>query len=330
MCAHSLIDTTMGNPIRQEDYVRQFAEAYKQHNGSRFPVICVYNEGNMLNDLELPFEALADIIRIIKEGGARRLIIESRTEYISREKMAQLISACDGLELEIGIGLESVNEFVRRAILQKEMTLPAFERAVHVLKEYGARALAYVVLKPPFLSEAEAIRDTVDTATYAFTIGVDAISIEPIGVEPFTIIDRLHSAGLFRPAWLWSLITVANELFHLGEVRLGGLQFAPIPETLSKNCDTCDPVVIAAIRHYNLCYDPSPLLTLNHDCRVSWERETSGWRSTKLTDQVLRERAVTAYKSLLNNTISGIDAGLRVHSNRAWIDSVKEYGHVLG
>src|SRR5438309_1053021 len=46
-CAHALQQTTFGQPIAAEDYVQQFRAEYEAKGPENFPVVCIYNEGNM-------------------------------------------------------------------------------------------------------------------------------------------------------------------------------------------------------------------------------------------------------------------------------------------
>ncbi|RKX76096.1 MAG: hypothetical protein DRP87_12810 [Spirochaetes bacterium] len=59
------------------------------------------------------------------------------------------------------------------------------EEAVNLIEEYGFQSLAYILIKPPFLSEQEAIEEAIDTVKIAFELGFDAVSIEPLSVHEY-------------------------------------------------------------------------------------------------------------------------------------------------
>jgi radical SAM enzyme (TIGR01210 family) len=280
MCAHALQGTTFGTKITVEDYVSQFQREYEQQGPKRFPIVCIYNEGNMFFDGELPAEALSAMLGIIREYGvAKSVILESRTEYITSKTLEPIRKAIGpSIEIEVGIGFESVNDFIRNIILQKATSLRSYERSVRVLREHGFKSLAYVLVKPPFLTEAQALTDTVETGKYAFEIGVDVISLEPTGVEPYTIVQALYDWGEFTPPSLWTVLEATKRLAPLGEVRIGGLQFAPIPPVRSRTCDDdrCVERVLAAIRQYNMTYDIAALDSLDHKCREAWQSQIAG------------------------------------------------------
>jgi radical SAM enzyme (TIGR01210 family) len=265
-CRHALLGTA-GQRIDgvriPQMYVKQYLAAIEQFGLPE--VVCIYNEGNMLNRRELPAEQLQTIIRHLSDNGVKRVVLESRVEYMSDDVLAQLREDAGPMEVEIGIGLESVSHFVRNELFLKELSLGAYERTVARLRQHEIRSLAYVIIKPAFLNEAQGIADAVRTARYAFDVGTDAICLEPIGVEPKTVTERQYRRGLFEPCKLWSVIEVVKATHAWGEVRIGGFQFEPLPTTLPHNCHDCNPRVLNAISEYNRTYDLSVLTALGCD-----------------------------------------------------------------
>src|SRR5262245_25962681 len=260
-CRHALLGTAgqrVDGVYVDRMYVTQYLAAVAAHGLP--PVVCIYNEGNMLNDRELPHEQLWEITRHMAANGVKRFTLESRTEYMTDRTLAALKEAAGDMELEIGIGLESLSPFDRNELFLKELSLGSYERTVQRLRKHGIRSLAYVIIKPSFLNEAQGIADAVRTCRYAFDQGTDAISLEPIGVEPKTVTERMYERGLFEPCRLWSVIDVTAQTHPWGEIRIGGFQFEPLPTTLPHNCDHCNSRVLRAITEYNRTHDVAVLL----------------------------------------------------------------------
>jgi radical SAM enzyme (TIGR01210 family) len=199
--------------------------------------------------------------------------MESRPEFISTPLLQDIKKAAGSMEIEIAIGLESVSETIRNAIFLKGMSLRSYERSVETLRSNDMRTLSYVIIKPPFLTEGEGIEESISTARYAFATGSNVISLEPIGVETSSITEHLYKQGLFQPAKLWSMVYVMNETHSLGEIRLGGTQFAPRPTTLPMNCDDCTDIVVSRLETYNTTYSPSVLADLTCACKEAFERD---------------------------------------------------------
>ena len=256
-CRHWRIGTAGVRVEGSDIYWHQYLAAIAK-DGVR-PVVCLYNEGNVLNDRELPNDQLLRIVDHMRSCGVRRVVLESRPEYVTDAVLADLTTAAGPMEIEVGIGLESANDFIRNELFLKSTTLRGYERSIAKLRKYGMRSLAYVILKPSFLNEVQAIRDSLETARYAFDVGTDVVSFEPIGIEPHTVCEMMYEDGLYQPPWLWSALRVALDAHPLGEIRIGGYQYSPPPEHFPKNCDRCTSGVLEAIDVFNHTYDVSVL-----------------------------------------------------------------------
>jgi radical SAM enzyme (TIGR01210 family) len=154
--------------------------------------LCWYIEGNNLNPNEFPVYALEFGLRLFAELGIKRITIESRPQYITDRTLDVLenIAKSCNLEIEIGIGLETIDDNIRNYCVFKGFNLNAFKEAVERINErQNLRVLAYVLLKPPFISEAEAIVDVEKTIEEAFKLGVNAVSLEVMSIQEFTLVE---------------------------------------------------------------------------------------------------------------------------------------------
>jgi hypothetical protein len=268
-------------------YVKQFLTAVEKEEMP--PRLCLYNEGNILNPHEFPTEQLTKILNIARAKGARRVVLESRPEYITCSVLKRVREAIGNMEIEIGMGLESSNDFVRNELYLKSLDRGEYEHAICRLAEFDVMPMAYVTLKPPFLNEAQAIADAVKTAQYAFEVGTKIISLEPVGVEPHTITELLYDAGLFCPARLWSIIDVTLQISQFGgsrETRIGGFEFDPLPEIPPQNCQLCSPSIMQAFDQYNQTYDIDILKGLQCECYENYFCEV------KKLDRIINEEEV--------------------------------------
>jgi archaeosine synthase beta-subunit len=277
ICGH-ICGTTLGEPIPPEKIISQLeTELAHYGNFEDYPMLCLYNSGSFLNNDEIPTDVRKNIMRKINNiKGLKRLIIESRPEYITDEILNELEILTDNIEVEIGIGLETGNDLVRDVCINKGFTSEDFISVSRRLKKRKIKLLAYVLLKPPFLTEREGIMDTVETIKFAFNNGADIVSIEPVSVQDFTLTSFLYEAGYFRPPWIWSVMEVIKQTHNLGLVRLGGFEFFPIPKIFTHNCEECDPRVIKSIKDFNRTYD----ITVFNDvypcnCDKYWKRDLS-------------------------------------------------------
>lgn len=289
MCGHH--EGTPLEAVTAAQYLQQWQGVLSgtalEKDGVRFdmndyPVLCLYNLGSLLNPNEVPAEAVREIFRSLGSfPGVRKTIIESRAEYVVPAALENICGVYDGL-VEVGLGLESLTTDVRELCHHKNLPdIGVFEEAVRTLHAYGFRALAYVNQKPPFLTEKEAIDDAVRTAIYAFDAGADAVSIEPTSLQLNSLADELHSMGLYRVPWLWSVREVARGVMDRRkglrtDLRLGGYFDEEIlsgsqgtapgvsrnelfPHETAGNCSSCTPRMVSAVKSFNMTYDVASL-----------------------------------------------------------------------
>ena len=308
MCGH--YEGTTSIPVTVESYLKQWQSVLdgivEDKNGvnfnlNDFPILCIYNLGSFLNPKEIPLEASRAIFSSLNDyPGIKKVIIESRAEYINPESLKNIRDVYHGT-IEVGIGLESKNYTVRELCHHKNMPdLNEFTRSIKCLHDYGFKALAYVNQKPPFLTEKEAIIDASETSIYAFNQGVDAVSIEPTSIQSNSLTDLLTKRDEYRVPWLWSVIEVVRGIYdHFGnndkmDLRIGGYFDETVlsgsqgvasgverneifPYTTSGNCPDCNPRIIEAIKEFNRTYDPEILYSQKKcdHCYSQWEKEVA-------------------------------------------------------
>ncbi len=246
-------------------------------NLSRKPdVLCIYNGGSFLNPNEIALKVQLEIARRVKKHPTINLLfIESRPEFIQRDTIYPLQQILDPKLLEIGIGLEAVSEKVRNYYIRKGLSLHEYERAVRVAKSVGAKVLTYVLLKPPGLSEGKAIKEAKRTIEYALEMGSDEVSLSCTFVQEGTLLEELYKKGKYHPPWLWSIVEVVKETYHLaqGRVRIGSFFDEPPPIATPANCGECDSSVLTAIKRYNYRRKIESFFHLSCRCRDKWKKE---------------------------------------------------------
>ncbi len=120
-------------------------------NFKNHPVLCLYNMGSFLNDYEIPSKARKEILEIInKNKDIKKITLESRPEYVTKEHLEELKKLIPNKMIEIGMGLESSDDFVREVIINKGNILKDFKRTVKLIRVNKLNSLAYIQVKPPF------------------------------------------------------------------------------------------------------------------------------------------------------------------------------------
>jgi hypothetical protein len=277
MCGE-VTGSTLGTPIPAKYHISQFIQEYTLRKAWDIPWVCLYNEGNLLNDEEVSSIARRVIFGTLIANGHERITIEARPEYIKPHVLTELKAMELELEhyesvFEVGIGLEAVDDDVREYCVNKGFGKVEYEQAIKLLKSFGMRVLTYILVKPPFLTEKEAIDEAIRTAKYAFKAGSDVVSFELSSIHGYTVVEYL--GDLYRPPWLWSAIEIAKAVHGLGEIRIGGEPGTYYPKSSKSayNCERCTEDFWKAIKQYESTADIATLNDLDCQCREKWKKE---------------------------------------------------------
>jgi radical SAM enzyme (TIGR01210 family) len=159
----------------------------------------LYNSGNFFDPLAIPPEDYAEMAELAAPFD--RLIVECHPRLIGRRfhEFRRLLST----ELEVAMGLETVHPDILPR-LNKRMTLDDFAGAVRTLREVGARVRAFILVRPPFLSEEEGLEWARRSLDYAFAQGVECCTLIPTRAGNGAM-EELAQSGLFAPPSLATL-----------------------------------------------------------------------------------------------------------------------------
>jgi radical SAM enzyme (TIGR01210 family) len=188
-----------------------------EHALARLPAtrhIKLYNGGNFFDRKAIPpddFEAIADLLRDFET-----VIVENHPNLCDAACL-RFRDLIDG-RLEVALGLETVHPEVLPR-LNKRMTLADFERAVGFLRANDIEARAFILLRPPYLSEEEGVEWALRSLETAFEAGVGCCTVVPTR-SGNGIMDRLEDDGHFAPPRLDSIERVLDEGLRMQRGRV--------------------------------------------------------------------------------------------------------------
>lgn len=271
-------DVTNEDLHAQWTYAKSKFDDFKDH-----AMVKVYTSGSLLEDREIPVEFQETVLRDCQTLG-KELIVESRCEQLTEEKLSWATSI--NTSFAVAIGLEAYDDEVLRFHVNKGFTTKSWDRAVANLKKFDIRVKTYLMFKPPFMNEADALLHGVkwieDVAEQS-----DEISVNPMNIQRGTIIDRLHRHNEYRPPWLWSLVEMirrAHPTIHPkntgngGEGQVSRLIVHPTAGGRVRgahNCGSCDAEVVAAIERYAVSGELEEFDGLSCECENAWAEEIS-------------------------------------------------------
>ena len=214
--------------------------------------IKLYNSGNFFDRQAIPAEDYPDIAARLQTF--QTVIVENHPRLCGDGCLhfRELIPG----ELEVAIGLETIHPQVL-ARLNKQMTLDDFERATNFLRDHGIHIRAFVLLRPPFLSESEGLEWACRSIEHAFQIGVECCTVIPTRAGN-GIMEQLQTAGQFAPPRLESL----ESVLAAGLAMQRGRVFVDLWDVEKLfHCPHCGPARRERLRAMNLSQKELPEVT---------------------------------------------------------------------
>lgn len=261
MCGY--INDARRRPVKDGDMRNQLEMALKRYGGER--VVKIFTSGSFLDPNEISPGLQKEIIRSF--SAADRLIVESLPEFV----IPGILGPLKQDNLEIAIGLESASDEVLEKCVNKSFRVKDYVRAAEFLRKEGVPLKTYLLLKPPFMTEKEAIEDAVKSIIFASKYSSE-ISLNPINIQSHTLVDYLWRRREYRAPWLWSVVEVLKRAKpRIGDVRLVSWPTAGGTRRGAHNCGKCDKKVIRAIEGFSLHQDLSIFEGLTCDCMEEWK-----------------------------------------------------------
>jgi radical SAM enzyme (TIGR01210 family) len=174
----------------------------------------LYNSGSFFDGKAIPEEDYERIASLVNHF--ETVIVESHPGLIN-DKCLHFRNMLKP-ELQIAMGLETANPEILQK-LNKRMTLKDFENSVRYLTNNGILSRAFILLRPPFLTESEGIYWAERSIDFAFHTGVECCTVIP--VRPGNgAMDLLLESGYFSPPDIRSLEIVLEYGIGLNSGRV--------------------------------------------------------------------------------------------------------------
>jgi radical SAM enzyme (TIGR01210 family) len=213
--------------VPKDTIIEQFKSGLRQgySEATRFNSIEFLNDGSFLNRDEFDQETQAELLGMVaRMPYIDRVLVESRPEHVKVPALKFLLQQLrEDQLLEVGIGLETADDFIRDVCINKGSTRKNFEHAIaqiaRLTREAPRRlsAVAYLLVKPPFLTERESIEDTVATMEYLRALSAQygvhiAAKLEPAAIANGTILSLLYlqadPALHYEPPSYWAVLEI--------------------------------------------------------------------------------------------------------------------------
>jgi hypothetical protein len=232
---------TTDNRVKSGDIPRQIEWAISKLGSARH--LKLYNSGNFFDQNAIPVDDYEKIAHLLKDFDTITVECHPKLIYNRCVHFNDLISG----KLEVAIGLETIHPDVL-PLLNKQMDLNEFQQAIKFLGSNRIGSRAFILLRPPFLSEEEGIEWAKKSLDFAFETGVECCVVIPTRTGNGAM-DHLKEKGYFSPPHIKSL----EEVMEYGIRLRSGRVFGDLWDIHKfSNCDECLDSRTNRIRKMNL------------------------------------------------------------------------------
>jgi len=203
----------------------------------------LYNSGSFFDERAIPSEDYKEIASLLKKF--ETIIVECHPKLINDKclKFRDMLTP----ELHIALGLETVHPKIL-PWLNKHMTLEDFSNSVDFLTKHDIHTRAFILLRPPLLSESDGIYWAERSIDFAFSSGVECCTIIPVRSGNGAM-DILMNKGDFSLPDIRSLETVLEYGIGLKSGRV----FADVWDLgIFSKCNKCIELRIKRLTEMNL------------------------------------------------------------------------------
>ena len=249
MCGY--IEDANLEKVRQELIKNQFSYALNDkideiEKDKYNYILKIFNSGSFFDDSEISSQIRRYIYnKVANIEKIKEFVIESRVEYVTTEVLLEIKELLPHKYVEIAIGLETINDYIRNNYINKGLSMSDFKRVVKLCKKLGIGVKTYLLFKPPFLNEQGAIDDCIVSIKELINLKVDSISINPVNIQKGTYLEHLWFQNRYRPPWYYSLFKCLKQSLNekiLNSVRIlsdpsGAGTKRGIHNCLKRNCE---------------------------------------------------------------------------------------------
>jgi hypothetical protein len=205
--------------------------------------IKLYNSGSFFDPRAIPAQDYPAIA--CRVAGFERVIVECHPALVGDAcfRFGDLVAA----KLEVAMGLETLHPEILEQ-LNKRMTIGQFEAAAQSLRQNNVDLRVFILVKPPFMREEEALEWAVRSLEFAFECGATAATLIPTRGGNGAM-EALADSGQFSPPQLATLEAAAAH----GIAMKRGRVFADLWDVKTTTpCEHCFGLRIARLRAMNL------------------------------------------------------------------------------
>jgi radical SAM enzyme (TIGR01210 family) len=302
-----MCDYFISEAVLETDMLKYFCEGLDKLQEE--PDLMVINtSGSFLDPEEIPRTIRKRMYEELSRFKKTVFVFETHATTINEEVIDECLSYFSPKNINIEIGLESSNEWIRKHCINKQLSDEELKNTFRMLNKKGIQAIANIVIGIPFLSVSENVNNAVETINWAFRNGAARCCVFPVNIKPYTLVQWMNNNGLYKQLSLWALVDTLSRIrkAFVPRVNINWYQKSPPLENPlysesiigPSTCDNCYQNVVDLLEKYflgdidrNQIIDQLNLIRCT--CREEYVREYETIETANL-----KERVKKAYQDI--------------------------------
>jgi len=258
--------------VNEDNLIKQFDDSFTSDDINDYNHITLFCNGNFFNEKEISEKVINYIFEKISKSCATSITVETLPQFVNEKIIKKIKDIIGDKKLQVFMGLQSSNEFLQKYSINTTCSIKSFEKAVKILFKYDFLPAAFVLIKPPFLTDEEAKNDVIETLKYLDSIGVKNSTLCPMRISDGTLLKKMYEAGFYYPLNLWIVVDILKEYSKFGiglpMVNTTELkQYVNEDSVCAYSCEKCNEKIIDSIEQFLFSRDATILEKLDCTCR---------------------------------------------------------------
>ena len=190
-------------------FIEEMLRIYNMYEGIESLMLCT--NGSFLDDRQMPLDFQKSIMEAANNLPCKNIYIETHYSTITDSKLELLREIFHNKTIKIELGLETVNEYYQKYILNKKISIKHFADVIKKIQTYGYTPIVNLLVGLPFLNENEQVTDILNSIKWCIEHNTEMV-LFPINIKPHTLIHYLYENGMYSPISQWEIIYVLSSV----------------------------------------------------------------------------------------------------------------------
>lgn len=207
------------NKIFANEDIFQAIKMDIESSKEKIDMLSLYIDGSYYDQRELSIELREEIEKLILIHKIPIYNIETLPSKFPEEEIIKTKVVTKSLLL-INVGIQTSNDDIRKYCIGSPFNGIHINRMMRIKKHLELRLRAYLLFKPPFLNEQEAMLDIENSIKYCIMNQYDIISVNPCKVARGTLLEHLYNHNFYSVPHYFSVAKALSGISERNSIRV--------------------------------------------------------------------------------------------------------------